>query len=247
MRALASAGIDDFSSASSAPATSSTRAGVIRVLVADPHTGALQHLRTLLDDARDVTVVAEVSRSHSEAMAVRLAPHVILTHGFEVSAIRSLVSATSTSRVLVVSSEPEAASLLDALAAGAAGVISFEATREEVLSAVRAVATGQIVLSHDAIAALTAYSREDLPLARAGTRESQQRFALLTRREHSVFRLVAEGYSAPEVGARLSISKKTVETYKKRISEKLGFSHRAEYVRFALELSILSAPRVRHA
>ena len=54
--------------------------------------------------------------------------------------------------------------------------------------------------------------------------------------------MIAEGYSAPEVGARLLISEKTVETYKKRIGEKLGFSHRADYVRFALQASVLVAP-----
>ncbi len=56
--------------------------------------------------------------------------------------------------------------------------------------------------------------------------------------------MIAEGYSTPEVGAQLSLSKKTVETYKRRIGEKLGLSHRADYVRFALESEVLVAPRL---
>jgi two-component system response regulator NreC len=63
----------------------------------------------------------------------------------------------------------------------------------------------------------------------------------LTQRERDVLRYVAQGYSAPEIGERLFISPKTVDTYKQRIQEKLGFSHRAEYVQFALKLGLLAA------
>ena len=54
-----------------------------------------------------------------------------------------------------------------------------------------------------------------------------------------MLRLTAQGYSAPEIGERLAISPKTVDTYKQRIHEKLGFAHRAEYVQFALKLGLL--------
>ena len=53
-------------------------------------------------------------------------------------------------------------------------------------------------------------------------------------------RLIAEGYTAPEIGEQLAISPKTVDTYKQRIGEKLGLSHRADYVRFALKLGLLA-------
>lgn len=61
----------------------------------------------------------------------------------------------------------------------------------------------------------------------------------LSERERDVLRLTAQGYSAPEIGLRLTISPKTVDTYKQRINEKLGFSHRSDYVRFALRLGLL--------
>jgi DNA-binding CsgD family transcriptional regulator len=53
--------------------------------------------------------------------------------------------------------------------------------------------------------------------------------------------MVAEGYSAPEIGQKLFISPKTVDTYKQRINEKLGLSHRADYVKLALKLGLISA------
>ena len=55
-----------------------------------------------------------------------------------------------------------------------------------------------------------------------------------------MLRLVAAGYSAPEIGEQLFISPKTVDTYKQRINEKLGLSHRSDYVQLALKLGLLS-------
>lgn len=68
----------------------------------------------------------------------------------------------------------------------------------------------------------------------------RERFDRLTHREQEVVRLVGLGYSAPEIGRRLSISPKTVDTYKQRIQEKLQLSHRSEYVRFAYDLGLLA-------
>jgi DNA-binding CsgD family transcriptional regulator len=67
----------------------------------------------------------------------------------------------------------------------------------------------------------------------------RERFELLSHREQTVLCLTAQGYTAPEIGEQLSISPKTVDTYKQRVHEKLGFSHRADYVRFAIRLGLL--------
>ena len=58
--------------------------------------------------------------------------------------------------------------------------------------------------------------------------------------ERDVLRLTAQGYSAPEIGEKLFISPKTVDTYKQRINEKVGLSHRADYVQLALRLGLLA-------
>jgi DNA-binding NarL/FixJ family response regulator len=73
------------------------------------------------------------------------------------------------------------------------------------------------------------------------TTTDRARFERLTERERDVLRLVAGGYSAPDIGGQLAISPKTVDTYKQRINEKLGLSTRPEYVRFALRLGLLVA------
>ena len=61
----------------------------------------------------------------------------------------------------------------------------------------------------------------------------------LTEREKDVLRLFSAGYSTVEIGEQLAISSKTVDTYKQRIAEKLGFTHRTDYVRFALRVGLL--------
>jgi DNA-binding NarL/FixJ family response regulator len=68
----------------------------------------------------------------------------------------------------------------------------------------------------------------------------RERYERLTERERSVLQLVGQGYSAPEIGARLFISPKTVDTYKQRIQEKLNLTHRTQYVQLAFKLGLLA-------
>ena len=69
--------------------------------------------------------------------------------------------------------------------------------------------------------------------------ESREKYGKLTEREREVLRFVASGFTAPEIGEKLSISPKTVDTYKQRINDKLDLSHRSQYVTFALSLGII--------
>lgn len=221
--------------------------GVIRVVLSDVHTLAALPLRALLADAEDVRVIAEATRARAGALAVRLVADVIIcglaTSGSRAHAeIRDLANAATSVRILVMSAHAEDEWLLGAIEAGAAGTVSVNASRSEILNALRAIASDQVILTRGAITALSRRSRANERKPRGSSPDALRRLALLTGRERSVFRLIAEGFSAPEVGAHLSISKKTVETYKKRIGEKLGFSHRSEYVRFALDMSVLTSP-----
>jgi DNA-binding CsgD family transcriptional regulator len=73
----------------------------------------------------------------------------------------------------------------------------------------------------------------------------RERFETLANREREVFALLAQGYTAPEIGARLGISAKTVYSYKARIAEKVGVSHRSQYVQVALRMGLLANPRAQ--
>ena len=69
--------------------------------------------------------------------------------------------------------------------------------------------------------------------------EQRKLFEKLSARERAVLRHVATGYSGVEIARMLGITPKTVDTYKNRITQKLGFTHRTDYVRFALRLGLL--------
>ncbi len=87
-----------------------------------------------------------------------------------------------------------------------------------------------------AVARALADSVDPPPPARTDARARLDR---LSDREQSVVVLTARGFNGPEIGRQLGITAKTVDTYKQRIEEKLGLSHRSEYVRFALEADLM--------
>ena len=137
-------------------------------------------------------------------------------------------------RVLVLTMHSEEAYLEAVLEAGASGYLVKSTADRELVDAVRAVARGDEWVQPAAarVLAQAARRREDKTSDRA-------RYERLTDRERAVMRLIAEGYTAPEIGEQLSISPKTVDTYKQRINDKLGLTHRADYVKLALKLGLL--------
>lgn len=120
------------------------------------------------------------------------------------------------------------------LEAGAAGYLLKSVADRELVDAVRTVAAGDVYVQSSAARALArGIARRD------AASHDRTRFEKLTDREQAVLRLIAEGYTAPEIGEQLTISPKTVDTYKQRIGEKLGLAHRHDYVKFALRLGLL--------
>ncbi|HHO52677.1 MAG TPA: response regulator transcription factor [Deltaproteobacteria bacterium] len=106
------------------------------------------------------------------------------------------------------------------------------------LEAIRAVARGQTWVRPDAAPILAAgWAR------RSAQGELRRRYDSLSDREREVFRLVAFGHPSSRIGRILHISGKTVDTYRRRVNEKLELSERADYVRIALELGILVSER----
>ena len=217
---------------------------VIRVLVADDHLVVRSGLRALLGLAKDITVVSEATNGREAVLlAQRFAPDVVLmdlsmSQLDGISATREIVETVPNARVLVLTMHTEEDFLMRALEAGAAGYLVKSAAERELLDAVRAVAHGDTYVQPTATRVLV---RELIHAAPAA--EDQRRLAMLSDRERDVLRLLAEGYSAPDVGHTLGISPKTVDTYKQRIAEKLGIARRHEMVHFALRVGLLAAGR----
>jgi DNA-binding NarL/FixJ family response regulator len=129
----------------------------------------------------------------------------------------------------------EDAYLVKVLEAGASGYLVKSAADRELVDAVRALAHGDMYMQPTAARALAQGIKRKSEHA-----DERERYEKLTERERDVLRYVAGGYSAPEIGEKLFISPKTVDTYKQRINEKLGLTHRSDYVAFALKLGLLT-------
>ncbi len=226
------------------------RPDLIRVVLVDDHQIVRAGLKAVLSTAKDITVVGEGSNGKDAlALAERLDPHVIvmdlsMPEMDGLSATRELhkLNATrpprpdepTTRRVLVLTMHTEDEHLVALLEAGAGGYLLKSVADRELVDAVRTVAAGDVYVQPTAARALArGLARRD------GNAEERTRFEKLTDREQVVLKMVAEGYTAPEIGEQLSISPKTVDTYKQRIGEKLGLSHRTDYVKFALRLGLL--------
>jgi DNA-binding NarL/FixJ family response regulator len=215
---------------------------VIRVVLADDHMVVRAGLKAVLSGARDIDVVGEASNGKEAlALADRLHPHVIvmdlsMAEMDGLTATRELVTRSNPPKVLVLTMHGEEEYLVQVLEAGASGYLVKNAADRELVDAIRAVARGDMYVQPSAGRILARGLKKD-----EKTLDDRARFEKLTERERDVLGLVAHGYTAPEIGEKLFISPKTVDTYKQRIGEKLGLTHRSDYVQFALKLGLLKS------
>ena len=215
---------------------------VIRVVLADDHMVVRAGLKAVLAGARDIDVVGEASNG-KEAIALvdRLHPDVVvmdlsMADMDGLTATREIVAKPEPPKVLVLTMHGEEEYLVQVLEAGASGYLVKNAADRELVDAIRAVARGDMYVQPSAGRVLARGMKRD-----EKTLDDRARFEKLTERERDVLRLVAHGFTAPEIGEKLFISPKTVDTYKQRIGEKLGLTHRSDYVQFALKLGLLKA------
>ena len=215
---------------------------IIRVILADDHLVVRAGLKALLRASPDIEVVGEGANGRDAlALIERLSPHVAvldldMPQMDGIDATREIVAHHPGTRVLILTMHTEEEYLVTLLEAGAAGYLVKNAADRELADAVRAVASGSLYVQPSASLALAR------SVARRGEHASErERYRQLSERERDVLVLVAGGYSASEIGDKLFISPKTVETYKQRIGEKLGLSSRPDYVQLCLRLGLLQA------
>ena len=212
---------------------------VIRVILADDHAVVRAGLKAVFGSAKDITIVSEASNGREAVgLAERFKPDVVvmdlsMAEMDGLTAMKEILAKGPTPRILVLTMHVEEEYLVRALEAGASGYLVKSAADRELVDAVRMVARGDIYVQPAAGRVLAKGLKRKPP-------DERSQFEKLTHRERAVLQLVAEGYSAPEIGEKLFISPKTVDTYKQRINEKLALSHRSDYIRFALKLGLLA-------
>src|SRR5438876_8638470 len=209
---------------------------MIKIVLVDDHAVVRSGLRLLLDGQEEIEVVGEAGNAKDAIFRARaLKPDVILldvvmpgASGIEV--LPSLLKEAPDTKVLVLSMQDDPSYVREAFAAGASGYVLKEAADEEVVAAVREIASGGRYV-HPALG------------ARMVAAEAAERAAAeadpLSEREREVLRLLALGHTNQEIAKMLYISVRTAETHRAHIMQKLRLSSRAELVRYALSQGLL--------
>jgi two-component system, NarL family, response regulator NreC len=215
----------------------------IRVLLADDHAVLRSGLKLLLNGRSDMTVVGEAADGVVLLDLIQKTnPDIILLDltmprlgGLDVLPL--LRRQAPQARVLILTMHDDESYLRQALAAGASGYVLKQAADVELISAIQAVMRGNVYV-HSAMT--RALLDEVVPNNTTNGNEALDRWASLSDREQDVLRLVALGHTNREIGDALSLSVKTIDTYRARGMEKLGLSSRAALVRFALTNNLLA-------
>ncbi len=212
----------------------------MRIVLADDHGIVRRGLRSLLEGEPGVEVVGEAANGREALkllettkpdMAI-LDVAMPMLNGIEVTA--QAMKAFPDLRVIILSMYADEAYIVRALTAGARAYLLKEATEDDLLPAVRAVAIGRSFFSPAISTILLAdYVRH---LKQRGLEDS---YDVLSDREKEVLQLLAEGKSNKEAAAVLHISLSTVETHRLKLMQKLGLHNTAEIVLYAVRKGII--------
>jgi DNA-binding NarL/FixJ family response regulator len=205
---------------------------MIRILIVDDHELLRAGLRSRLEREHDVDVVGEADTAERAVVVARkLQPDVILLDlllprksGYD--AIPELAESAPQAKVIVVSSQAAPSSVRRALSAGAAGYLPKRASDRELMGAIRLVASGGGYVDPQLGAKLVSPN-------------ASPALDPLSERERDIVHLLALGYTNQEIGKKLFISVRTVDTHRAHIMRKLGLETRAQLVMFALANGVI--------
>lgn len=209
-----------------------------RVLIADDHAVVRAGYKQFLEAERSITEVGEVT-SGSEALdALRrkdwdlllMDIHMPDRSGLDI--LKHVTTGYPGVRVLIMSGLPEEQYARNVLRAGASGYLSKGGSSDEMLKAVRTVLNGRRYVS----ASLAESMAADLENAKD---QNQPLHSTLSTREFQILRKLAAGSSVSDIAEELSLSAKTVSTYRSRILEKMGFKSNADITGYALRNGLI--------
>jgi DNA-binding NarL/FixJ family response regulator len=208
----------------------------ITIFLADDHAVLRDSLQFLLGAQADFTVVGVAGNGRDAVQQVaQLRPDVAVLdiampemNGIE--AARQIRQACPSTQVIILSMHRTPEHISQALQAGARGYLVKESASDEVIEAIRAVHAGKRYMSQSlsdvAIEYYVSLHRDDAVRSRLDS---------LTAREREILQLLAEGRSSPEIADLLSLSPRTVDSYRSRIVQKLDIHHLPGLVRFAIQ------------
>jgi DNA-binding NarL/FixJ family response regulator len=206
----------------------------LSVFLADDHAVVREGLKMLINGQTDMEVVGEAGDGRTAlSRATELRPSVALLdismpdlNGAAVA--QQLKQACPEVRVAALTVQQDRVYVRQLLAAGATGYILKLARPVDFLQAIRTVGAGGVYIHPGVMEAAI----PGLTDAAAGGKQLQR--PALTARETELLQLFAKGYNNKEIAERLDLAAKTVETYKARVMEKLGFRSRVQVIQYAI-------------
>lgn len=215
---------------------------LIRVLLVDDHTLVRTGLRLLLEK-EGVEVIGEAEDADGAvSLAGELRPDIVLMDislqkSDGIDGTRRIMQLYPETRIIALTMHTEEAYLLKFLDAGGVGFVRKSAVDRDLIQAIHSVMRGEIFLKHEGVQVMA--RRHYGNSSQIDDHEPGPE--MLSDRERQVIELVAKGYTCREIGDQLSLSPRTIETYRERIMNKLKLSHRSELVEFALRHRLLQS------
>jgi len=214
---------------------------MLRILLADDHDLTRAGLRYLLEKQRDWNVCGEASNGRRAVeLAEELKPDIAIVdmsmpelNGVETT--RQILKKSSRTKILIYTMHETERIIVDALDAGAIGIVLKSDAGTNIVTAVESAAKGhRFFTSHVAETVVEAYLSK-----RAGMPADPDSQVVLTSREREVIQLLAEGKSNKEVADRLNISTRTAEGHRAEIMKRLKLRSLAELIRYAVRNEIV--------
>ena len=218
----------------------------ITVLLSDDHTVVREGLRLLVESEADFEVIGEATNGHQSVReAKRLKPDVVLQdlsmpllNGLE--AARQIAREVPSTRVLILSAYSDDAHIEHAVEAGAAGYLMKETAVDDLLRAIREIASGNAFFSPPVASRMLKQWREKLPNGSS----VETRTSKLTSRQTEILQLIAEGYATKQIASMLSLSMKTVEKHRQDLMNTLNFHNIASLTRYAVSSGLVECNRM---
>ncbi|MCF8057298.1 MAG: response regulator transcription factor [Desulfocapsa sp.] len=220
----------------------------ITIMLVDDHDVVRTGLKSLLKEETDLEVIAEASNGEKAIEVLSTVQPDVIVMDLSMPTMNGLEATRIISEkypdclVLALTVHEDKQYLFEMLAAGAKGYITKQAAGEELISAIRAVASGNIYLQAALAQWLLSDYRRLNTLQKSNNSTHQVDAAdleVLSERELGVVELVAEGLTTPEVAKRLKLSPNTISRHRERILKKLGLHSTTDLVKFAIRTGLI--------
>lgn len=209
---------------------------MVRVLIVDDHAIVRQGLRRILEEAKEIKVIGEASNGIEALKAMRTGTWDVVLLDISmpekngIDTLKLIIDENKAAKVLILSMYPENQYAVRLMKAGASGYMTKDVAPEQLIDAVRKVLSGSKHISPNLA---------ELLLVDCGLPSGKLLHEVLSDREYQVMRMLGSGKQVSEIAEELSLSVKTVSTYRTHILEKMKFKNNAKLTSYVVEHDLL--------